>query len=54
MGETGLAPRHVNFFTTKDSANHRDGRLREDTVGILLSTGVPILVSAVSILGTTP
>jgi tetratricopeptide (TPR) repeat protein len=44
MGETSTAPRHLAVFEAEDSANHRDGRLREDTAGVVLLTTVPILV----------
>jgi tetratricopeptide (TPR) repeat protein len=46
MGETRLSPRHLTLFTAEDSSNHRDGRVREDTVGLVLLARVPNSVRA--------
>jgi len=45
MGETCLAPHHVARFAAENSANHWDGRLREDTVSVVLPARIPSLVS---------
>ena len=41
MGEARLVPRHVVLFAAADFANYRDGRLREDTVSIVLLARIP-------------
>jgi hypothetical protein len=50
MGKTGLPPRHISLFAAEDSADHRDGRMREDTVSVVLFAGVPNPVRAPFIL----
>jgi hypothetical protein len=45
MGETRILPRHIVRFEAEDSANHRDGRMREDAVGLVLLAGVSNHVS---------
>jgi len=45
MGETRWVPCHLSLFSAEDCANHRDGGVREDTVGVIHPTGISIPVS---------
>jgi hypothetical protein len=49
MDKNGLSPRLVGCFSPEDLSYHWNGRLWEDTNGILLSTGEPISVSTLCI-----